>query len=213
MNNGRAPLQTPRCLALLERSANMVLNLDEDARVGLEELNGTVIAFEVTGTEMKFYLCPQMQRIHLRQDIERAADVTVRGSPGELLAYAATETGALAGRGRRKLEIIGDVAVAQTLQRILKNMRPDWEEALSGPLGDLPARKLANFGRAIRDYVRSAAASLGADAGEYLRYEKRMVPDAAEVSEFSAAAAELRDDAERLKQRLEIMERRLASTT
>jgi ubiquinone biosynthesis protein UbiJ len=188
----------------------MLLELDQDAAIGLEELDGAVIAIEVPGPDLNFFICPRGRRLHVEIHSEEVPDVTIRGTPGDVLRYVSSRR-----QGGRKrggsIEIIGDVATAQRLQGVLRNMRPDWEEAVSGWVGDGTARKLGNLVRSVSGYARSAAGSLGANVGEYLRYENRQLPDADEVQEFATAADTLRHDTERLRQRLELLQRRLRS--
>jgi len=101
-----------------------------------------------------------------------------------------------------KLEIIGDVGLAQQFQSIMKNIDLDWEEYLSHWLGDTMAHKLGNFLRDSIKFVSETRKTLALDVSEYLQYEKEVLPDHSEIVEFSDNVDELRNDIERLKVRI-----------
>ena len=210
MKGSGSTLRELQPVKLLAKLFNRLLELDQDAAIGLEELDGAVIAIDVPGPDLTFFLCPHGRRLDVNVRCDQVPDVTIRGTPGDVLRYVTSrrQPGKRRGGG---IEIVGDVATAQRLQGVLRNMKPDWEEAASDWVGDLPARKLVNLARSVSGYAGSAAASLGASLSEYLRYENRLLPDFDEVREFTTAADTLRNDTDRLRQRLELMARRLRS--
>lgn len=210
MKGAGSPVRRIQPARLLENLFNRLLELDQDAAIGLEELDGAVIAVEVPGPDLNFFLCPRGRRLGVETRCDQVPDVTLRGAPGDVLRYVTSRRQPGKRRGG-SIEITGDVATAQRLQGVFRNMKPDWEEAVSSWVGDLPARKLANLARSASGYARFTAGSLGASFSEYLRYETRLLPDMDEVREFTAAADTLRHDTERLRQRLELVARRLRS--
>ena len=190
----------------LEQGLNRLLEMDAENAARLEELAGRVIAVEVTGTAIAFRLVPEAGALRLHTTGPREPDVTIRGRPLELLRHMAARGG---GRGGGHIEIAGDVEVAQRLQQILGRLEPDWEEALSQWVGDLPARKLVRAGGALVAFGREARASLSFSLSEYLRYERRVLVDRPAADSFVRAVDDLRDDAERLRARLQLLDRRL----
>ena len=190
----------------LEQGLNRLLEMDAENAARLEELAGRVIAVEVTGTGIAFRLVPEAGALRLHATGPREPDVTIRGRPLELLRHVAARG---TGRGGGHIEISGDVEVAQRLQQILARLEPDWEEALSQWVGDLPARKLVRAGGALVAFGREARASLSFSLSEYLRYERRVLVDRPAADSFVRAVDDLRDDAERLRARLQLLDRRL----
>lgn len=195
----------PAALDLLEQAVNRLLELDTDTAERLGQLAGRVIAFEITGPGLSFTLLPGAGAVQLHAAGSHAPDVTVRGRPLELLRHVA---GRRSGRGGGHIEIAGDVEVAQQLQQILARLDPDWEEALSRHVGDTAARKLRRGAVALRDFAREARESLGVSVSEYLRYERRVLVDRPESESFVRAVDDLRDATERLRARLQILDRR-----
>lgn len=187
-------------LNLIEGLIGGVLALDEESASRLHALHGKVLAIEVLGTTLKVHVCCTGAGLRLVQTGTGQPDVTISGTPLELLAQLAPARSAGA---RGSLLIAGDVELAQEFQRIFRNVDPDWEEALAGWLGDSAAHRFGNLLREARSVARESRSSLALDLGEYLRYEKDLLPDRIDVVRFVVDVDRLRDDAERLKARLE----------
>lgn len=196
-------------LRLLEQAANRLLEMDPERRAGLALIAGKVIAIEFRNARAGLVLLPRGEVLEFAASHAGPVHVTIRGAPHDMLAYLAG-TAPAAGGG---LEIVGDIAVAERLQEILKELDPDWEEALSGWFGDTAARKLGNLLRGTASWVRAAGRSTLMDTDEYLRFEARVVPEQAEVAGFAAAVDGLRDDVERLRMRLDRLGRRMAGNS
>ena len=107
------------------------------------------------------------------------------------------------------MDVSGDITLAQDFQKILHSFEIDWEEQLSHWTGDTAAHKLGRIFRLTRGYLKETQNTIGMNISEYLRYEKDMLPDRDEVQEFIADIDVLRNDAERIRQRIE----RLMKTT
>jgi ubiquinone biosynthesis protein UbiJ len=196
--------------ALLEtagRVINYALSRDPVALAALAALAGRTILVEISDLSVRFCLLPSAQGLQLAPVPAGEPDVLVRGGIVALIGMILRrpEQGDTAA-GR--VEIVGDVHLAQRLQLILRNLDIDWEEWLAQWIGDLPARKLCNLGRALRQQAGDAWHTLGKDLSEYLRYERDLVVDQTEIEEFAGAVDRLRDDTERLAQRLKRLERR-----
>jgi ubiquinone biosynthesis protein UbiJ len=188
-------------LRLLEQVLNRALELDGEVAARLDEIRDRCIAVEIVGTDIAFHLVPGADTVRLEIPGSRAAEVTIRGRPGELLRH-------LAGRGGH-IEIAGDVELAQQLQRIFAALDPDWEEALAQWIGDVPARSVGRVAAALTRFGRELRNSVRFSLSEYLRYERRVLVDRPDVSDFVRAVDELRDAVERLRARMRLLERRI----
>ena len=182
----------------LERFARALLGMDPERAAALQSIAGKAIAIEFRGIQARLVVLPRQDGLHLAVSHDGPVHVTVHGAPFDMLGYLAGAAPA-AGRG---LDISGDVAVAEKLQEILRGLDPDWEEALSGWVGDAAARRLGNALRGAGNWARGAGRSTLFDLDEYLRFETRSVPERGEVGQFVAAVDRLRDDVERLRARL-----------
>lgn len=187
----------------IEKLLNRILQQDEAMLSAFGELTGKVIAIEIIGLNHVIYLQFYAAGITIRKECAGKVDVTIKGRPVTLLVMLFTRE---ENTTPRDMEIIGDAGLAQRFQSIMKNMEIDWEEYLSHWMGDTLAHKLGNLFRDVREYVKETKNTIGMDISEYLRYEKEILIDQSEVDEFVAAVDFIRNDAERLRQRITRLE-------
>ena len=170
------------------------------------QLDGRAMSLAVEGTPVTIFLRAEGGRLSLTPHHDGAADASISGTPIALLALAGPRgEGAVRGGSVR---IEGDAEVAQRFRELLSETRPDFEEELSRVVGDVAARRVANFARDFIEWGRRASGSFAGSVAEYLQEEGRDLPSRTEVEEFLAAVDRLRDDTERLEARLD----RLAAT-
>lgn len=79
----------------------------------------------------------------------------------------------------------------------------DWEERLSTFVGDAPAYAIGNAARTFDAWARRTGALAMCDFSEYVREEAKLAPGGGEVREFLGAVDAVRDDVERLGQRVQ----------
>ena len=199
-------------LKKLERVINSVLQLDEENYKKLTGLDGKIIAIEISGLNITVYLNLTSQGVEIKSECDVAVDVTIRASAMTFFTMLLT------GGGEQSvsvgdMEIAGDVDLAQQFQSILKTLEIDWEEYISKWTGDYPAHKLGNFFRDARKYVNESKEIIGMDISEYLRYEKELLPDQIEIDQFNSAVDVIRNDVERLRQRLKLFNSKLSLDT
>ena len=99
--------------------------------------------------------------------------------------------------------------LAGTCSRSLASFNVDWEELLSGYLGDVAAHQLGNGGRAAAQWLAETRATLERDIAEYLRNEAELLPERWQIRQFLAAVDELRSDIDRLDARIKRLHGRL----
>lgn len=183
-----------------------LLRLDPEALERAAAMAGKTIAVELAGLGQTIYLSPEAGAIRLRADHSGEVHVRIRGTPLALLAMSADTEGASVASG---VEIIGDVALGRHLQSLLASFSVDWEELLSGYLGDVAAHQLGNGGRAAAQWFAETRATLERDVAEYLRNEAEILPERWQIRQFLAAVDELRSDIDRLDARIKRLNGRL----
>jgi len=183
--------------------------MDEESLAELSAYSGSVVAIEFLNTRTTVYMeiTPSGIRLSDQSDVE--ADVRIRGTPTGLLAYVKAMQQA-APQKTGSIEIAGNIALAQKIQSVIRNLEPDWEEEVSRWLGDTVTRKLGNTLRKSAVWFRQTGDTLKMDISEYLRYEKNVLPDRTETDEFSAEVDTLRNDVERLKIRVQRLRQSIA---
>lgn len=102
-----------------------------------------------------------------------------------------------------KLDIQGDLKVAQRFAEIAQTLDIDWQSELAKRIGDIPAYKLGQLGRKLLNKLNFTTAQIQADASEWLVHEKRLMVTTAEMSYFSHDVEQVEQQVCALNQRLE----------
>jgi ubiquinone biosynthesis protein UbiJ len=101
------------------------------------------------------------------------------------------------------VDVEGDTALASALTGVLTGLRWDVEEDLSRIVGDLAAHRLTRAGSALLAWQARAASNLAQALAEYWTEEQPLLARSQSLREFVDAVDALRDDADRLEQRIE----------
>jgi ubiquinone biosynthesis protein UbiJ len=185
---------------ILEKLGNRVIHLDPDTLTRLGELHGKVIRLEFLELPKALYILPSPAGVRVTGEYDAPADITLRGRIPAFLRLARGDDSAPLFSG--KVEMQGDVELGQRLQRLLREFHVDWEEWLSGFIGDVLAHQVGRAARGARAWQSQSAHSLGLDVSEYLQEESRLLPTRPEVEAFLSAVDALRAHADRLEQRV-----------
>jgi ubiquinone biosynthesis protein UbiJ len=213
---------SPAWLAAIEALFNRGIAGSAQAAALAERLNATTIRVEVrgimtveagvSGGRLALVARDVAPDVEAGENGERpstdAADATISGSPLALLQLVrggTTRRGAAAAA-----QVRGDAEIADAYRRLFALARPDLEEELARVIGDLPARRLAQFGARSFAWARTVRRTAGANVAEYLQEESRDLVNRAELEEFLRGVDALRDTAERIEARLKRLERAAA---
>ena len=195
-------------LAGLESAVNRYLALDPATLARLAPLSGKVVALELRGLNLTFYLAPHAGGLHLLGDYAGTPDTVISGAPFSLARLGAgRERGALF---KGDVQVRGDVEVGQRVEAVLREIDIDWEEQLSRLVGDVAAHQMGVALRGMRAWGAQGLDNLGRDAADYLQEESGQLPRREELDEFLAAVDAVRSDVDRLAARVKRLETRLA---
>lgn len=197
-------------LPLLLRRAESLLNrwISESsaAREEMRKLERRSMIVDVDKTSLRVRLAIEQQQARLRTALPDAeADIVIAGGVFDLLAMLRTQS--LAELSAGEIEFRGSLGMAESFSRMLRLARPQLEDELAGWFGEMPAKVLARSGEALREWARRTADAMEQNVAEYLQAESAEVPRPEEVTQWSFAVEQLRDDVDRLGQRI----RRLTS--
>jgi ubiquinone biosynthesis protein UbiJ len=103
---------------------------------------------------------------------------------------------------QEKIELDGDLKLAQSFADLLQAIRPDIEEWLSRYTGDIVAHTLVQGVRDTGNWLRQQAGRHQQHLAEVLTEEWRMAPPPLEVAHFCDQVEELHSDMTRLETRL-----------
>ena len=196
---GTVKAVTSRLEAILNR---VIGDSGAQALAHLHNLEGKVIAVTIRGLKVTGYATVENEGIHIIDKPEQAPDVTVAGSPGDLMAFC--RLGAdpeLFRSGSVRIE--GDAQSMLELKALFSAIDFDPEEQLAQVMGDTLARKTANGFRSLGRWAEDVADSGAAGIAETLVEETRLLASRPRADRFIDNVETLRDDFARLQQRIE----------
>ena len=191
-------LPTP-VAGIMEIALNRALSLDEHTLQQVITLQGKIIAIELSGLEIVFFLAPALDGVQVLTESEREPDTIIRGSPISLLKTALSDDRRTLFKG--EVEIDGDMALGQKFQKILDGLEMDWEEPLSQVIGDIAAHQVGDAIRGFTGFAKNAFSSLTSSSAEYFQEETRDVVNPVELERFADKIDVLRSDTDRLEAR------------
>ncbi|MCK8515283.1 SCP2 sterol-binding domain-containing protein [Methylonatrum kenyense] len=196
-----------RPLDTLASSLNRLLAIDSESRQRLERLNDRWIAIHLSAPTLSLHLTVEDATLQLAagasDDATRVPDAVISGNALALLALARDPEA-----GGNAVRFSGDLGVIRDLRSLLAGTEIDWEEQLARMLGDLPAHRLGETGRAARRWLRQARSQYAGALTDYLTEEQALLPSRWQVEDFLDDVDRLRADADRLEARLRRLERR-----
>jgi ubiquinone biosynthesis protein UbiJ len=188
-------------VTFLETLLNQALRLDPPSLQALNQLTGKIIRLQLTGIELNLTLFPDNQGIIILSHYEGEVDVHIQGAPFSLLrVFLQRETTLL---NNSDIIIKGKISIAQQFSQILQGLDIDWEEQIAQQFGDIAAHKFGNLFRHCQAYSAERSEYLQLNLREYLQEEARYLPTGSEINLFLNAIDTVRDDVERLEQRVQ----------
>jgi len=132
------------------------------------------------------------------------ADATFRLSPGLALRILSGDDAAY-----REVVVGGHAEFAQAIELVVRNARWDAEEDLARVFGDIAAHRIVSAARGLMRMQAQAVHSFTHNLKDYLVEERAFVANRSDVEAFTRDVDVLRDDAERLAQRVARIQRAL----
>lgn len=132
-------------------------------------------------------------------------DAIVTISPSLLLRLLAKDESA-----KNQINITGDTHLATELAKVFAHMRWDYEDDLSKLTGDIPAYKMADFGRNAVATIKETSTNLAEMLSEYWQEEMPVIAKKRHVEQFNSEVDTLRADVARLEKKLLKFEKKLA---
>jgi len=195
-------------LTVAEAAINRLLLLNPETVDQLGQLNGRVIAIQLTAPAIALSLQPSSAGIQIDMIERDDADVTLTGSAADFLRLlnAADSSDAMFGK---TIHLSGDNALANRFSQVLIDAALDWEGILAQILGDLPAHELARYLKWKAGFYLNTGSSLMRNFEEYLKEELRLLPSRAEINHFTTATDSLRQETDRAAARIERLRQKI----
>ncbi|MFA5548076.1 MAG: hypothetical protein WDA10_06030 [Porticoccaceae bacterium] len=189
---------------------NHALAFDPASRAALARLAGRPLAVRCTFPALELgAVFDDSGALILTPGMPEGAETCLKGSALALARLAANSNAGvtLAGSG---VEMTGSQALLQDMRAVLGTLDIDWEAALAGLIGDVPAHLAAEAVRAGTGWQRQAAGRAFSGGAEFLREEAAIVVGRREFAPWASAVSQLAEDTDRLAARVARLARRLA---
>ncbi len=197
----------------LERALRRTVALDPDTQAQLRALEGRRIVIHLRGPELVFSVSVVDARLCVGPPPDEDHDTSalrVATTPGSVLAMAFAQGDAQVAPGR--VEIAGDAALARQVESLVRNFRPDVEEAFAQRFGDVLGVPLSRALHRGLSAARRGASQAVEDLADWLREESRLAVAPAEMDTFLDDVDALRERTERLRSRLDRLAQRTESS-
>ena len=190
---------------LISRSLTKILNhalhQNPPSLPLLNRLAGKIIRIELNHLDLCLTLFLDVQGITVLSDYEGEVNVRITGAPFTLLRLLLQEQPLLA--NNPQVSVTGEIGTAQQLLELIRELNTDWEEQIAQWLGDIPTYYLTGSFRQVQEYTQDRFNTLQLNLSEYLQEEARHLPNPVEMELFLDTIDTLRDDLERLEQRIQ----------
>lgn len=177
---------------------NRLLRSEGWASALLKRHAGQSALIEVAGIGLRFLISDDGLLVALPKQQEGEPDVRIV-VPASALPSLAEGMENLS----RHAHVSGNAQFAETLQTVMRYLRPDLGAFLSPFFGDALAHRIERTTLALASGAVRSARNAGENILEYVRDEKAVLTRRDALEEFSREVARMRDDVARLEKRLE----------
>lgn len=195
-----AGMLSTAALASAEKMLNTALRYDPATRIGLMQLEGKILAVQITTPAITVFMMPMDDELRLMGNWDGDVDTRITGSLLALAQLTHTEIHNLKDSG---VTVMGDLSLLADLQRLLKNLDIDWEEMLSQFTGDIIGHQTAQLIRAQFGWVKDRTTSAQRLTSEFLTEELKALPAKPELEDFYQQVDDLRLAVDRAAARME----------
>jgi ubiquinone biosynthesis protein UbiJ len=203
----------------IEVGINQLLQLDPDSQIRLKKLAGKTLQVKVTELPWPV-LFSFSQQIDVQTVIPLLQDEPA-ASPAdclieldfEILPKLQDSSQLTRLIQQKKLNLVGDIYVAQTFSSLIKELDIDWEEQLSKYTGDVMAHQTFTTMRSVFDSAKNNLEQAANDLGVMLTQPNSVAVTTSDINQFSENVSELRSAAERLSARLLLLEQNKTTDT
>ncbi|UTW03156.1 SCP2 sterol-binding domain-containing protein [Amphritea atlantica] len=197
-------------LTLAESTINRLLLASPETVDRLGQLDGKVIAIQLTSPAISLSLQPSASGLQIDQIARDDADVTLTGTAADFFQLLSATDNSQAMFGKT-IKLSGDSALATRFSQVMIDAALDWEGILAQTVGDLPAHELARLLKWKTRFYLQAGHSLVQNLEEYLKEELQLLPSQPQLKRFYTEVDSLRQETERAEARIERLRRQLKS--
>ncbi|MGP9799405.1 ubiquinone biosynthesis accessory factor UbiJ [Rheinheimera sp. NSM] len=193
------PLLPQLLCAVAEKTLARLIAMDPQAASGLARLQGKQLSFRIREWPLTLVISATADSILFNQHDDSVdcaiqtdlASLRLLREPAQLTRLIKADA----------LQIDGDIQVAQQYSHFFQQLDPDWQQSLSGYVGDAAAHKIALSLRQLQQYLTSKGSALQQLGTELAQDELKLSPTPVEMAQFSTQVSQLAAQVDVLLQR------------
>lgn len=187
--------------ALIEQTANRLLELDAEAHSKLIQFNNKIIHLFITDLDLNYYFIFPSSNLIVRTQCERKPAASISGN---LTAFIGAATANNSGDSlfTGDLHFSGDINTARHFQEFVQSLDMDWQEPFSDFFGDFVGQSITQGLSHAGQFFQSLVETVAQDVPEYLQHEIQVTPTPIELNNFFSDVDLLRSQTDRLQARI-----------
>jgi ubiquinone biosynthesis protein UbiJ len=193
----------------IELMINKVLSLNTDP-IDLKKLEQKTLTIVLSELNFPISFTVTSNKVIVSGLTERA-DCTINTSIKTLQALQAEQPLTELIK-QNKLDLTGDIKIAQQFIQLAENLNIDWQSELAAHIGDMPTHKLMQLSKQVMNKVQFATKQIKADASEYIVHEKHLVVTRSQISNFNQQVNQINNRVDQLALRIEVLTKGLTNT-
>ncbi|HSW93717.1 MAG TPA: SCP2 sterol-binding domain-containing protein [Gammaproteobacteria bacterium] len=190
---------------VLEKAINRYLLLDPESAKRIMQLDGKVVTLVLSGVPLTVQLLFIHGTIQLKWNDFLTADLTIRGTPLNLL-HAGFLRNQRHAFFQDDIVLLGNIDLAQPVLAIFDDLDVDWEDIVSKWTGDVPAYQAGRLLRDVGKMAKRIGKTFSYNVNEYLHEEINLFPSKEAIDIFFHDVDDLRMDVDRLMARIKRLE-------
>lgn len=163
-----------------------------------QNLKNVIVSLQFKNMSLMLYFYFTDDEIIVDTTCSEEPDVIIKGSVFDFLSVLMAQDDHK--QWPQDMEIIGSIAVAQSFQDVFKHI--DIEEYISRILGDEATYYVSDLYKSSTNMARYVEQNILSDISEYLYFETQTLVDKTELELFFQEVSKVRNDIERLQQKI-----------
>lgn len=197
-------------LLIIETIINKALTLNINNNKALHELSEKTLTIKLTELNFPVTLTVDGEQVLVTSNVEHNdCQLTSNIAALQQLQQNQQLTELIK---QDKLDISGDLKVAQRFASLFENITIDWRSELAKHIGDIPTYKLGQFSDWCKQKLQFAAQQIQADASEYLVHEQQLAITSDNIDDFSQQVSQLAQRINQLELRMTHIDDMLTSS-
>ncbi|MFC3034279.1 SCP2 domain-containing protein [Pseudoalteromonas fenneropenaei] len=190
--------------AIAEQGLNRLLTLAPALSVQLQAVAHQILVVEIRDWQQQLALTFTGQRFHVFVDYPERGDCWVSADFATLASLQDPSQLTLLIRQER-LDLEGDLHLAQSYSKVFANLHIDWPEQLSHYIGDAPAQQLWQLLQQGRSHATVQHGLFTQTLTQLCQDELKVAIHPLELQQFTSLTRTLKAQVDKLEQRIEAL--------